>query len=42
MKNYEKSYFLMCREAIGIVDSYTYLGIKFSYNGRLCTVKTNN
>ena len=31
--------FLLCGEAIGIVDRYNYLGIKFSYNGRFCTAK---
>ena len=36
-KTIRNLFFLVCVEPIGIVDSYPYLGIKFSYNGRFCT-----
>ena len=31
--------FKLCDENINIVDSYTYLGVVFNYNGNYCTAK---
>jgi hypothetical protein len=31
--------FKLCDENIDIVDSYTYLGVVFNYNGNYCTAK---